>query len=202
MKVSVKPTDNPAVLKFDITELSARADSFEVIGKSKKDINMVLGSPEKSTGFLNINTGKVNGTVSVKAWGRKHKEPFPAAGTFTGRFDFPTRKLSMSFNGLSFEPVELKQEIYQQVQPEKFWDAVHLYTIWRETNDVGKKELRTVMTEQLKKEFPEERSEELSQMVTTEIMGRVKEVQKLHKKLKKEDFDFSRLDTTLKLRKT
>lgn len=202
VEVSVKPTDNPAVLKFDITELSAKADSFEVIGKSNGDINMVLGSPEKSTGFLNINTGEVNGTVSVKASGKKYKDPFPAAGTFTGRFDFPTRKLSLSFNGLSFEPVELKQEIYQLVQPEKYWDAVHLYTIWGETNDVGRKELKAVMTEQLKAEFPGERSEELSQMVTTEIMNRVKEVQKLHKKLKKEEFDFSKLDPTLKLRKT
>jgi len=202
VEVSVKPTNNPAVLKFDITKLSASADSFEVTGKSKGDINMVLGSPEKSTGFLNINTGEVNGTISVKASGKKYRDPFPAAGTFTGRFDFPTRKLNLSFNGLSFEPVELKQEIYQQVKPEKFWNAVHLYTIWGETNNVGRKELRTVMTEQLKTEFPEERSEELSQMVTKEIMGRVKEVQKLHKKLKKEEFDFSRLDPTLKLRKT
>jgi len=154
-----------------------------------------------STGFLNINTGEVNGTVSVKAWGEKYKDPFPAAGTFTGRFDFPTRKLSMSINGLSFDPVKLESGPYQTSQPEKFWDTVHLYTVWSETNEIGEKELSAVMTEQLKAEFPDEKAEELSQMVTTEIMDRVEEVQTLHNKLKKDEFDFSMLDPTLKLRK-
>ncbi len=200
--VSIMLTENAEVLKFDITKLSAQADSFEVSGNSMGNINMVLGSSGKSTGFLDINTGEVNGTVSVKAWGKKYEDPFPAAGTFTGRFDFPTRKLSMSFSGLSFDPVKLESGPYQTNQPGKFWDSVHLYSVWSETNNIGEKELRTVMTEQLKAEFPDEKAEELSQMVTTEIMDRVEEVQSLHKKLKEEDFDFSMLDPTLKLRKT
>jgi hypothetical protein len=200
--VSIMLTENPEVLKFDITKLSAQADSFELSGNSMGDINMELGSTGKSTGFLNINTGEVNGTVSVKAWGNKYEDPFPAAGTFTGSFDFPTRKLSMSINGHSFDPVKLESGPYQTNQPEKFWDSVHLYSVWSETNNIGEKELRAVMTEQLKAEFPEEKAEELSQMVTTEIMDRVEEVQTLHEKLKKDEFDFSMLDPTLKLRKT
>ena len=200
--VSITLTENPEVLKFDITELSAQADSIEVSGDSKGDINMVLSSPEKSTGFLNINTGEVNGTVCVNASGNKYKDPFPAAGTFTGMFDFPTKKLNMSFNGLSFEPVKLEIGPYQTNQPEKFWDTVHLYTVWGETNEIGEKELSAVMTEQLKAEFPEEKAEELSQMVTNEIMVKVNEVQTLHEELKKEEFDFSMLDPTLKWRKT
>jgi hypothetical protein len=98
--------------------------------------------------------------------------------------------------------VKLESGPYQASQPDKFWNSVHLYSVWSETNNIGEKELRAVMTEQLKAEFPEERAEELSQMVTTEIMDRVEEVQTLHEKLKKEEFDFSMLDPTLKLRKT
>ena len=107
----------------------------------------------------------------------------------------------MSINGLSFDPVKLESGPYQTSQPEKFWDTVHLYTVWSETNEIGEKELSAVMTEQLKAEFPDEKAEELSQMVTTEIMDRGEEVQTLHNKLKKDEFDFSMLDPTLKLRK-
>ncbi len=200
VEVSVKPTDNPALLKFDITELSASADSFEVSGNSKGDINIVLGSPEKSTGFLNINTGEVNGTVCVNASGNKYKDPYPAAGTFTGMFDFPTRKLSMSFNGLSFEPVKLEKGPYQTNQPEKFWETVHLYTVWGETNKIGREELTELMTEQFSASYPEEKAGKLGNMVAGEIMDRVNEVQTLHEELKNEEFDFSMLDPTLKFR--
>ena len=200
VEVSVKITDNPALLKFDITELSASADSFEVSGDSKGDINIVLGSPEKSTGFLNINTGEVNGTICVNASGNKYKDPFPAAGTFTGMFDFPTRKLSMSFNGLSFEPVKLEKGPYQRSQPEKFWETVHLYAVWGETNKIGREELTELMTEQFSASYPEEKAGKLGNMVAGEIMDRVNEVQTLHEELKKEEFDFSVLDPTLKFR--
>ena len=200
VEVSVKLTDNPALLKFDITELSASADSFEVSGNSKGDINIVLDSPEKSTGFLNINTGEVNGTVCVNASGNKYKDPFPAAGTFTGMFDFPTRKLSMSFNGLSFEPVKLEKGLYQTSQPEKFWETVHLYTVWGETNNIGREELTELMTEQFSASYPEEKAGKLGNMVAGEIMDRVNEVQTLHEELKEEEYDFSMLDPTLKFR--
>ncbi|MCP4365028.1 MAG: hypothetical protein GY800_06975 [Planctomycetes bacterium] len=194
VEVSVEPTDDPAVLKFNITKLTAYVDSFEALGKSMGDINMVQGSSEKSTGFLDVNTGEVVGTVSVKVWGEKYDEPFPAAGSFTGRFDFPTRKLSLNFSGLSFEPIELKQGLYQRIQPEKFWNAVHLYTIWDETNDTGKKELTDVMTVQLMAQFPEERAEEIAEMMAREVTDMVDEVQEVHEDLKDEGFDFSKLD--------
>jgi len=202
VEVSVKPTDNPALLKFDITELSASADSFEVSGNSKGDINMVLGSPEKSTGFLNINTGEVNGTVCVNASGKKYKDPYPAAGTFTGMFDFPTKKLNMSFNGLSFEPVKLEKGPYQTSQPEKFWETVHLYTVWGETNKIGREELTELMTEQFSASYPKEKAEKLANMVAGEVIGKVHEVQEIQEELNNKEFDFSILDPTLKWHKT
>lgn len=41
--------------------------------------------------------------------------------------------------------MKLGHGFYQRMKPEKFWEAVHLYAIWAETNDLGKKELREVI---------------------------------------------------------
>ncbi|MEE9487325.1 MAG: hypothetical protein V3W00_01290 [Candidatus Brocadiales bacterium] len=90
--------------------------------------------------------------------------------------------------------------LYQRIQPEKFWNAVHLYAIWDETSDAGKKELREIMTEQLRTRFSEERAEEPADMVTKEIIEMADEVQDLQEDLKDDGFDFSRLDPSLRLR--
>ncbi|MEE9584905.1 MAG: hypothetical protein V3W51_05420 [Candidatus Brocadiales bacterium] len=200
IEVKLEPTDNPEIVEFNIIRLEGRADPFKALDKSRKDINVTLNSLEKCTGLLNINTGGVMGTVSFKAWGKKYKEPFPVAAAYTGRFDMPAKKLSLKLRGTSFEPVKPEQDLYQLMRPEKFWDAVHLYAIWDETGDAGKKDLREVMTEQLLAKFPEKRAEEFADMVTKEIMDKVDEVQDLQKKLEKEGFDFSTLDPTLKRR--
>ncbi len=86
------------------------------------------------------------------------------------------------------------------MRPEKFWDAVHLYAIWDETSDAGKKELREIMNEQLRTRFPEDRAEELADMVTKGIIKMADEVQDLQEDLKDDGFDFSSLDPSLKLR--
>ena len=200
--VVVEPTDDPEIVRFNITKLTAQADSFDVFGKRRGDIHMALHSPEKSTGFLNISTGEVSGTVSVEAWGKKYEKPFPAAAMYTGRFDFPTRKLSLSLNALSFEPIELKPGLYQLTHPKEFWEAVHLYAIWRETNDVGKKKLRETMTEQLLSDFPEEQAKRYADMVADEIWKMVDKVEDLHEDMKDGGFDFSAFAPILKRRKT
>lgn len=203
VEVSVETTDDPEIVRFNISKLSAYSPSVTFRGVNRGDVMLTPNSPEKNNGTLNINTGEVRGTASLKAFGEEFDEPFPVAVAYNGHLDFATKVLNLEASGISFEPVKLEKEgLYQKMRPEKFWDAVHLYTIWDETNDVGKKELRKVMTEQLKTEFPEGRAEELADMVTTEIMDKVEEVKDLHKELKEEKFDFSRLDPTLKWRKT
>lgn len=202
VEVSLEPTEDPEIVKFNITELEARSPSFEALGKSRGDINIALNSPEKSTGLLNIETGEVRGTVSVKAWGKEYKEPFPAAATYTGKFDVPTRKLSLNLSGTSFEPVEIPQGPYEKANPEKFWETVHLYSVWGETNNIGKEELTNLMTEQFLADYPEKKAKKLANMVAGEIMDKVKQVQEIQEELKEEDFDFSRLDPTLKWRET
>ncbi len=90
--------------------------------------------------------------------------------------------------------MKLKEpSLYQTVQPEKFWEAVHLYAIWDETNDTGKKELTEVMTAQLMAQFPEGRAEEIAEMMAREVMDMVDGVQGVHEDLKDEGFDFSKL---------
>jgi hypothetical protein len=56
------------------------------------------------------------------------------------------------------------------------------------------------MTEQLRTRFPEERAEELADMVTKEIIEMADEVEDLQEELREDKFDFSRLDPSLKLR--
>ncbi|MDO8137580.1 MAG: hypothetical protein Q6354_08065 [Candidatus Brocadiales bacterium] len=199
--VSLAPTGNPNIVKFNITALEAHAPSFKAMGKSRGDINLTLNSPENSAGTLNIKTGEVKGTVSVKAWGKKYDAPFPAAASYRGRFDIPTRKLSLNVKGISFEPAKLERGIYERIRPEKFWDSVQLYSIWKDTNDLGEEELTAVMTEQLRADFSKERAEGLAAMVAKEIFHRVDDVHERHKKLKKEKMDFSMLDPTLRWRK-
>jgi len=200
VEVSMEPTDNPEIVKFNIAKLEAHADSLEALGESKGGINLALNNPEKSTGTLNIMTGEVRGTVSAKVWGGKYKEPFPAAATYTGKLDFPTGKLSLKLKGTSFEPVKLERGPYQTSQPEKFWDTVHLYSVWGETNKIGKKELTEIMTEQFSADYQKEKAGKLANMVAGEVMDKVKEVQEIREELKEEKFDFSMLDPTLKFR--
>ncbi|MFN3466231.1 MAG: hypothetical protein ACK4WF_00840 [Candidatus Brocadiales bacterium] len=199
--VSLAPTENPNIVKFNITTLEAHSPSFKAMEKSRGDINLALNSPEISTGTLNIKTGEVKGTVSVKAWGKKYDAPFPAAASYRGRFDIPTRKLSLRIKGISFEPVSLERGIYERIRPEKFWDSVQLYSIWKDTNDLGEEELTEVITKQLRADFPRERAGELAAMMAKEISHKVDDVRYRHKKLKKEKMDFSMLDPTLRWRK-
>jgi hypothetical protein len=199
MEVELVPTDDPEITGFNIVKFKVYAGSTEVLGESGEDIIVTLNSAKEGTGRLNMTTGEVKGVVSLKAWGEDYDKPLIATAAYTGRFDFPTKKLSLNMNGISFEPVELEQGLYQRVQPEKFWNAVHLYAIWDETSDAGKNELREIMTEQLRTRFSEERAEELADMVTKEIIKMADEVQDLQEDLKDDGFDFSRLDPSLKL---
>lgn len=201
MAVSLAPTGNPDVVRFNITTLEARAPSFKAMGKSRGDINLALNPTDESTGTLNLKTGEVRGTVSVKARGKKYDAPFPAVASYRGRFDIPAKKLRLDVRGVSFEPVNLEKGLYERIRPEKFWDSVQLYSIWEDTNDLGEEELAEVMTEQLRADFPKERVGELAAMVAREIFHRVDRVRERHKKLKKERVDFSVLDPTLKWRK-
>ncbi len=200
MEVELAPTDDPEVAGFNIVKFKVYAGSTEVLGESGEDIIVTLNSPEEGTGLLNMTTGDVKGAVSLKAWGEDYDKPLITTAAYTGRLDFSTKKLSLNMNGISFEPVGLEKGLYQLMMPEKFWDAVHLYAIWDETNDAGKKELREIMTEQLRTKFPEERAEELADMVTKEIIEMADEIQDLQEDLKDDGFDFSRLDPSLKLR--
>ncbi len=198
LEVELVPTDDPEIVGFNTVKFKVYAGSTEVLGESGEGFIVTLNSPEESTGLLTMMTGELEGTLSLKAWGEDYDKALIVAAAYTGRFDFPTKKLSLNMNGVSFEPVKLGRGLYQFMRPEKFWGAVHLYAIWDETSDAGKKELRKVMTEQLLAKFPEKRARELANMVTKEIMEMVDEVQDLQKKLEKDGFDFFRLDPTLK----
>lgn len=201
VEVSVGLTDNPDIVEFNINSLNGSSPSLKVQGEDRGDINVSLNSPEKSTGILNIKTGEVIGTASLKALGEKYKKPFPVAVSYRGNLNFPTRELNLEVSGISFEPVKLQVGPYQQSQPEKFWGTVHLYSVWGETNNIGKKELTTLMTEQFMADYPEEKAKKLADMVSNEILDKVKQVQVVQEKLAEEEFDFSKLDPTLKWRK-
>ncbi|MHC4359043.1 MAG: hypothetical protein ACYSTQ_09635 [Planctomycetota bacterium] len=193
--MSVEITDDPSIVRFNINKLKAYTPSLTFRGENRGDVMLVLGSAEKSAGVLNINTGDVRGAASLKAVGEDFDDPFPVAVAYRGNLNFTTSELNLEVSGVSFEPVKLKEPgLYQKIQPEKFWNAVHLYTIWDETNDTGKKELAEVMTAQLMAQFPEERAEEIAEMMAREVMDMVDEVRDVHEDLKDEGFDFSKLD--------
>lgn len=200
VRISLKPTDNPEIAKFDIIGLEAQADSFKRMGESIGNVNIALNSPENCTGTLNIKTGEVSGAVSVIADGKKYEDHVPAAVTYTGRYDIPTGKLELDLHGISFEPVKLERGPYQTSQPEKFWDTVHLYSVWGETNKIGREELTELMTEQFSADYQKEKAGKLADMVAGEVMDKVNVVQKTREELKEQEFDFSMLDPTLKLR--
>ncbi|MHC4197463.1 MAG: hypothetical protein ACYSRP_06090 [Planctomycetota bacterium] len=200
LEVALAPTEDQEVVEFNIIKLKAYTNSYEVLGESMEDIIVTLNSPEESTGTLNMMTGEVNGTLSVKAFGEKYDDPFPAAATYTGRFDIPTKKLRLKVKGTGFEPIKLEHGFYQRRKPGKFWEAVHLYAIWGETNDIGKKELREVMATQLMTKFPKERAKKIADVMAKEVIDKVDEVDDLQEELKDEGFDFSKLDPSLKWR--
>ncbi len=200
LEVELVPTDDPEIVGFNIVKFKVYAGSIELLGESGEGFIVTLNSPEESMGLLNMMTGEVEGTLSLKAWGEDYDKALIVAAAYTGRFDFSAKKLSLNMNGISFKPVKLGRGLYQFMRPEKFWDAVHLYAIWDETSDAGKKELRKIMTEQLLAKFPEERAEELANMVTKEIIKMADEVEDLQEDLKDEEFDFSKLDPSLRLR--